>query len=141
MGGLLGGGVQKVCWPPISNYWGACPPGPPSSYAYVSVKGPLYIVHMRHIQYRADPAISLSLKDTRYPFNAGLADSKFFRSLTGPPRIRTGDLRYHNHTTARISLLSFNSLLVGKKAFDSRWTKSNLYSKRTLGIDQSIGQQ
>ena len=34
MGGLLGG--QRVCWPPLSNYWGAWPPpGPPSSYAYV----------------------------------------------------------------------------------------------------------
>ena len=27
MGGLLGG--QRVCWPPLSNYWGACPPPPP----------------------------------------------------------------------------------------------------------------
>ena len=34
MGGLLGGG-QRVCWPPLSNYWGGlAPPGPPSSYAY-----------------------------------------------------------------------------------------------------------
>ena len=35
LGGLLGG--QRVCWPPLSNYWGACPPPPPprpSSYAY-----------------------------------------------------------------------------------------------------------
>ena len=39
VGGLLGG--QRVCWPPLSNYWGglpppppAPPPGPPSSYAY-----------------------------------------------------------------------------------------------------------
>ena len=26
-----GGGGQRVCWPPLSNYWGACPPppGPP----------------------------------------------------------------------------------------------------------------
>ena len=30
---LLGG--QRVCWPPLSNYWGGlAPPGPPSSYAY-----------------------------------------------------------------------------------------------------------
>ena len=30
---LLGG--QRVCWPPLSNYWGGPgPPGPPSSYAY-----------------------------------------------------------------------------------------------------------
>ena len=28
MGGLLGG--QRVCWPPLSNYWGGlAPPGPP----------------------------------------------------------------------------------------------------------------
>ena len=27
-------GGQRVCWPPLPNYWGACPP-PPSSYAYV----------------------------------------------------------------------------------------------------------
>ena len=34
VGGLLGG--QRVCWPPLSNYWGGlAPPGPPSSYAYV----------------------------------------------------------------------------------------------------------
>ena len=37
MGGLLGGGGHRVCWPPpLSNYWGGlAPPGPPSSYAYV----------------------------------------------------------------------------------------------------------
>ena len=34
MGGLLGGG-QRVCWPPLSNYWGGgglapLPPPPPS---------------------------------------------------------------------------------------------------------------
>ena len=31
---LLGG--QRVCWPPLSNYWGglAAPGPPPSSYAY-----------------------------------------------------------------------------------------------------------
>ena len=40
MGGLLGGaggggGRQRVCWPPLSNYWGAWPPWPPPfSYAY-----------------------------------------------------------------------------------------------------------
>ena len=40
MGGILGGGGgggggQRVCWPPLSNYWGGPgPPGPPSSYAY-----------------------------------------------------------------------------------------------------------
>ena len=29
------GGGQRVCWPPLSNYWGGlAPPGPPSSYAY-----------------------------------------------------------------------------------------------------------
>ena len=33
MGGLFGG--QRVCWPPLSNYWGG--PGPPSSYAYALV--------------------------------------------------------------------------------------------------------
>ena len=28
-------GGQRVCWPPLSNYWGGlAPPGPPSSYAY-----------------------------------------------------------------------------------------------------------
>ena len=29
-------GGQRVCWAPLSNYWGglAPPPGPPSSYAY-----------------------------------------------------------------------------------------------------------
>ena len=28
-------GGQRVCWPPLSNYWrGLAPPGPPSSYAY-----------------------------------------------------------------------------------------------------------
>ena len=28
-------GGQRVCWPPLSNYWGGLgPPGPPSSYAY-----------------------------------------------------------------------------------------------------------
>ena len=42
VGGLLGG--QRVCWPPLSNYWGGGPgppwppppppPPPPSSYAY-----------------------------------------------------------------------------------------------------------
>ena len=33
MGGILGG--QRVCWPPLSNYWGGlAPPWPPSSYAY-----------------------------------------------------------------------------------------------------------
>ena len=30
---------QRVCWPLLSNYWGACspvpPPPPPASYAYV----------------------------------------------------------------------------------------------------------
>ena len=34
-----GGGGQRVCWPPLSNYWGGvglAPPGPPSSYAYVN---------------------------------------------------------------------------------------------------------
>ena len=45
MGGLLGGGGrggrgQRICWPPLSNYWGGggrlppSHPGPPSSYAY-----------------------------------------------------------------------------------------------------------
>ena len=32
MGGLLGGGGgggQRVCWPPLSNYWGGGGPGPP----------------------------------------------------------------------------------------------------------------
>ena len=30
-----GGGGQRVCWPPLSNYWGGgWPPGPPSSYVY-----------------------------------------------------------------------------------------------------------
>ena len=31
VGGLLGGGGgQRVCWPPLSNYWGGlAPPGPP----------------------------------------------------------------------------------------------------------------
>ena len=29
-------GGQRVCWPPLSSYWGGlAPPGPPSSYAYV----------------------------------------------------------------------------------------------------------
>ena len=47
MGGILGGGGggQRVCWPPLSNDWGAwpplapCPPPPPppSSYAYVFI--------------------------------------------------------------------------------------------------------
>ena len=28
-------GGQRVCWPPLSNYWGGlAPPRPPSSYAY-----------------------------------------------------------------------------------------------------------
>ena len=31
-----GGGGQRVCWPPLSNYWGAWPPWPPSAYAYES---------------------------------------------------------------------------------------------------------
>ena len=26
MGGLLKGGGQRVCWPPLSNYWGRLPP-------------------------------------------------------------------------------------------------------------------
>ena len=39
MGGLLGGGGQRVCWPLLSNYWegagrGLPLPRPPSSYAY-----------------------------------------------------------------------------------------------------------
>ena len=43
VGGLLGGGGgggQRVCWPPLSDYWGGLdlPPGPPSSYAYVEKK-------------------------------------------------------------------------------------------------------
>ena len=29
-------GGQRVCWPPLPNYWGAWPPWPPSSYAYVN---------------------------------------------------------------------------------------------------------
>ena len=37
VGGLLGGGGQRVCWPPLSDYWGGAWP-PPSSYAY---DGPL----------------------------------------------------------------------------------------------------
>ena len=29
-GGGGGGGGQRVCWPPLSNYWGGlAPPGPP----------------------------------------------------------------------------------------------------------------
>ena len=28
LGGLFGGG-QRVCWPPLSNYWGGLPPSPP----------------------------------------------------------------------------------------------------------------
>ena len=41
MGGLLGGGWQRVRWPPLQNYWGDLapvppPPPPPCSYAYAS---------------------------------------------------------------------------------------------------------
>ena len=28
MGGLFGGGDQRVCWPPLSNYWGGGGPLP-----------------------------------------------------------------------------------------------------------------
>ena len=28
-GWIIGGGDQRVCWPPFSNYWGAWPPLPP----------------------------------------------------------------------------------------------------------------
>ena len=42
VGGLLGGGGQRVCWPPLSNYWGGlAPPGPPSSYAYGLIRLPV----------------------------------------------------------------------------------------------------
>ena len=35
MGGLLGGGGQRVCWPPSQIIGGGPgPPGPRSSYAY-----------------------------------------------------------------------------------------------------------
>ena len=36
-GWIIGGGGQRVCCPPLSNYWGRWPPlpPPPSSYAYV----------------------------------------------------------------------------------------------------------
>ena len=34
VGGLLGGGGQRVCWPPSQIIGGAGPPWPPSSYAY-----------------------------------------------------------------------------------------------------------
>ena len=35
MGGLLGGGGQRVCWPPSQIIGGGgWPPWPPSSYAY-----------------------------------------------------------------------------------------------------------
>ena len=42
MGGLLGGGGQRVCWPPLSNYWGG--PGPPP---------PLPTPMLFHYAYRA----------------------------------------------------------------------------------------
>ena len=32
--GCIIGGGQKVCWPPLSNYWGGGGAWPPSSYAY-----------------------------------------------------------------------------------------------------------
>ena len=40
MGGLFGGGAQRVCWPPppplilLEGGWPPLPPPPPSSYAY-----------------------------------------------------------------------------------------------------------
>ena len=38
-----GGGGQRVCWPPLSNYWGG--PGPPSSYAYGLKEKKLFQCH------------------------------------------------------------------------------------------------
>ena len=51
MGGLyLGGGGQRVCWPPLSNYWGGgWPPGPP-------VPTPMVLMSTR---YNDDIAMSL----------------------------------------------------------------------------------
>ena len=46
VGGLLGG--QRVCWPPLSNYWGGLAPpplAPPSSYAYVPCFIPAGVGH------------------------------------------------------------------------------------------------
>ena len=48
VGGLLGGGGQRVSWPLLSNYWGGlAPPGPPSSYAYVSSQKPISAVYFK----------------------------------------------------------------------------------------------
>ena len=38
-------GGQRVCWPPLPNYWGGlAPPGPPSSYAYVTCYSVVYVI-------------------------------------------------------------------------------------------------
>ena len=36
VGGLLGGGGQRVCWPPSQIIGGPGPPGTPSFYAYAN---------------------------------------------------------------------------------------------------------
>ena len=39
------GGGQRVCWPPLSNYWEGMAPLPPSSYAYEYMLDKTYSWH------------------------------------------------------------------------------------------------
>ena len=42
-------GGQRVCWPPLPNYWGGlAPPGPPSSYAYEHNQCVWMNLHINH---------------------------------------------------------------------------------------------